>query len=171
MVYPYSDELMYYDFKKHRYVLTTKCVLDELNTNLSARLNVKGAENAENYAQSILDQISLQVYNFIYQHNAQWLFVQKILAKCPSAREIIKEAMKQQVLYFLMNGQLDKYSGVDVRNNRAMDLRDLRGIGAIDPQTIIILEQPLAETRLSLLYRGRYNNILSSPPNYEAEGY
>lgn len=171
MVYPYSDELLYYDKTKHRYILTPKCVLLELNTNLEQRLNTRGAENAENYAKSILDQISLYVYNFIYQHNAQWLFVQKILAKCPSAREVIKEAMKQQVLYFLMNGQIDKYSGVDVRSGRAMDLRDLRGLSNIDPQTIIILEQPLVETNTSLLFRGRYNNILTSPPDYEKEGY
>lgn len=170
MVYPYSDELLYYDTVLHRYVLTTKAVQLSLGVNLADRLNNRGVSSAEDNARFVLAQISLEVYNFIYKHNAQWLYVQKVLAKCPSAREVLKQAMIQQVAYFLVNGQIDKFSGVDLRNGRAMDLRDLRGYASIDPQTITILEQPLVETGVSLLYRGRYS-IPPFVPDYEEAGY
>lgn len=170
--YPYDDEYMKYDYNKHRYILTPKCILDELNINLNERLNTRGANNKENYAQQVLDQISLQIYNFIYSHNSQWLFTQKILAKAPSARFVIKEAMKQQIMYFLMNGQIDKYSGVDLRKNTALNPNSIRGDIAIDPQAIIFLENPLQETGLSLLYRGRYMSIFANKmPNYQEENY
>lgn len=167
---PLSNETMIYDFNKHRYILTPKCVLDELNENLYERLNTKGSANVENTAQVILDQISMQVYNFIYNHTAQRLYLQKVLAKSPTARETIKEAMKQQVLYFLINGQIDKYAGVDLRRGTVIPLSELRGERSIDAQTISILLQPLPETGVSVLYRGRYCTNFCNP-NYEAEGY
>lgn len=168
---PLTDETMIYDYKKHRYILTPKCVLDELNENLFERLNTRGCANVENLAQNVLEQISLQIYNFVYSHTSQRLFLQKVLAKSPTARELLKEAMKQQVLYFLINGQIDKYSGVDLRKGTAMAKEDLRGERAIDPQAITILQEILPETKVSMLYRGRYNSILTSPPDYEKEGY
>ena len=170
MVYPYSDELLFYDKVLHRYVLTPKAVQLALNVNLVDRLNNRGASSAEDNASVVLSQISLEVYNFIYKHTSQWLYLQKVLAKAPSAREVIKQAMLQQVSYYLVNGQIDKFSGVDLRNGRAMDLRDLRGLASIDPQTEAILEQPLIETGVSLLYRGRYS-IPPFKPNYVEEDY
>lgn len=170
MVYPYSDELLFYDKTLHRYVLTPKAVLVSLNVNLADRLNNRGSNSAEDNASAVLRQISLEMYNFIYKHNSQWLYVQKLLAKCPSARDIIMQAMLQQVAYYLVNGQIDKFSGVDLRNGRAMDIKDLRGVASIDPQAISILEQPLVETGVSLLYRGRYS-IPPFKPNYADAEY
>ena len=170
MSYPNSDELMTYDFNKHRYILTNKCVLDELNENLAERLNMRGSASAENVINSVLDLISLNVYNFIYSHTIQRFFVERILAKAPSARNVIKEAMKQQVLYFLVNGQIDKYAGVDVKKGQAMLLKDLRGERTIDPQAIMILDNPLEETKVSLLFRGRYSTF-DDLPHYEEESY
>lgn len=167
--YPLSDDKMFYDYDKHRYILTEKCVLDELNVDLAYRLKTKGNAYSENYASTVLDQISLQVYNFIYQHNSQWLYVQMLLAKAPSARQVIKEAMKQQVLYFLMNGALDKYSGVDIRKGSAMSLDSIRN-ASIDPQAVTMLQQPLVETGLSLLYCGRYSTLFFAP-KYQEEQY
>lgn len=170
MVYPYSDELLYYDETQHRYVLTPKAVLYALNVNLADRLNNRGVNSAEDNASAVLNQISLEIYNFIYKHNAQWLYVQKVLAKCPSAREVIKQAMIQQVAYFLVNGQIDKFNGVDLRSGRVIDLRDIRGYASIDPQAVTILEQPLVETGVSLLYRGRYS-IPPFVPDYKEAKY
>ena len=42
ITYPFSDENMEYDYDSHRYVLTEKCVLDELNIDLLTRLNTRG---------------------------------------------------------------------------------------------------------------------------------
>lgn len=39
---PYSDAYMHYDELKHRYILTPKCVLDELGIDMEARLSAKG---------------------------------------------------------------------------------------------------------------------------------
>ncbi len=40
---PYSDAYMRYDELKHRYILTPKCVLDELGIDMEARLSAKGS--------------------------------------------------------------------------------------------------------------------------------
>lgn len=168
--YPYSDEMMYYDYTKHRYILTAECVLQELNIDLADRLNTSGSNNKENTPKYILDIISMQIYNFIYSFSTKYLYVQWLLAKMPSARDILKECMKQQVLYFLINGQIDKYSGVDFRKNTGIELNRIRGINAIDPMTYNMLQQPLYETGVSLLYTGRYP-VLFRCPKYKEDNY
>lgn len=168
--YPYSDEMMFYDYTKHRYILTPKCILEELNIDLAERLNTAGSNNQENAPKFILDLISMQIYNFIYSFSSKYLYVQWLLAKMPSARDILKECMKQQVLYFLINGQVDKYSGLDFRKNNALELGKIRGLASIDPIAYTMLQQPLYETGVSLLYTGRYP-VLFKMPKYKEDNY
>ena len=95
--YPYTDENMEYDYDNHRYVLTDKCVLDELNIDLIMRLNTRGSAVQQLQPKKFLKRVSAIVYTQIYRHNINNEVQEYILAKAPSARQIIKEAMLNQV--------------------------------------------------------------------------
>lgn len=167
MEYPYSDEHLVYDYEEHKYRLTPKFVLDKLNVDLKARLNAKGSYSVENLAQNILDQISDEIYSFIYQHNMNNELQEFILAKCPSARDMIRNAMKEQVLYFLANGDLNQYSGVNLRSGQTMENFYDK---AISPIAKNILAKQLKETGVSILYQGQYKPVFMCF-DYEKDRY
>ncbi len=61
--------------------------------------------------------------------------------------------MKEQVEYFIFNGDLSVYSGVDFRKGtKTANVNDR----ILAPMAEQILAKPLKETRLSLLYQGSY---------------
>lgn len=162
--YPKTDELMYYDFSEHRYILTPKDVLDHLGENLT-RLNRSGANNIENVARNFLNQISLEIYNFIFSCNTNNRAQEYILAKSKSAREIIQKAMEQQVLYVLSNGDLHMYSGVDIRKGQVMQSFAERVISPLAKQ---YLSKMIPEIGCSILYPGFLHICV---PSYEKGGY
>ena len=103
MKYPYSDTNMKYDMRKHRYILTTDFVQNEMGIDISEM--TPSTLLASNVIDSLLDSISLEVYTYLYQFN----YPQKInwiIAKNYSAREIIKSAMETQLRYVLRVGDL-----------------------------------------------------------------
>lgn len=167
MNYPFDDDYMIYDFDSHRYVLTPKCVFDELNVNLAQRLNVTGSANAQIAPNQVLNQISTTVYSEIYDRSNQNEIQEYALAKCPSLRKIIKEAMKQQVLYFLFNGDVSVYGGVDVKKGTKAPSYNDR---ILAPMAEKILSRPVKELGgVSILYGGHYPIVVKL--DYETENY
>ena len=136
MNFPYSDEYMTYDVKSHRYVLTPKDMLDNYNENLQAKF--KDAKNIMPY----LRQASLQVYSFIHSHNVNSPMQDYIIAKTERGREIIKEAMENQMLYLLTVGNASR--SMDERH-RAM---------YIDEMAREILMQEIPEIGTTICYTG-----------------
>lgn len=161
---PVSDELMFYDFEEHRYVLTPKDILDRFGINLAVRLNKRGANNIENVAKNFLDLISLDVYDFIFTYNINNKTQEWLIAKTKTGRNLIKKAMEQQVLYVMNNGDLNNYSGVDVRNGRVMEDFSARAIAPLAKQ---ILAKLIPEIGRSVLYSG----FIGGCPNYEEGGF
>lgn len=155
MTYPYDDETMVFDVDEQRYILTPKCITDELNTELSI-LEPMGSAAKGNNATKILNRISRTVYNQIYARSIYNNVQEKIIKYVPSARKIIKEAMKEQFEYFLFNGDLSVYSGVDFRKNSKMQNTKDR---ILAPMAEDILSRPLPETKVSLLYSGGYSFV------------
>ena len=166
MTYPYDDEYLVYDYDEHRYILTPKAVLDKLNLNLIERLNVGGAVNRERVPYQFLDEISDIVYTEIYNYSSQPEIQEYQIAKLPSARKVIMQAMLRQVDYALVNGFLDQYSGIDLKKNSKVD--DLSG-RYLAPRAKSVLSKPLLESKVPLLYAGKYAMIFR--PNYEEMGY
>lgn len=166
MTYPYDDEYMKYDYDEHRYILTEKAVLDKNNTSLIERLNYGGEVNKERVANIFLDEVSYLLYNEIYDYSTQPYIQEYMIAKCPSARNIIMNAMLKQVDYVLVNGFLNQYSGVDFKKNNKLE-----GISGkfIAPLAKSLLSRPLIETKVPLLYAGKYAMIFE--PDYEKMGY
>ena len=166
MTYPYDDEYMRYDFEEHRYILTEKACLDKLNIVLSERLNYGGESNRERIVNIFLDEISDFVYSQIYDYSSQPYIQEYQIAKIPSARNVIMKAMLKQVDYALVNGFLYQYSGVDLKKNSSIE--NLSG-KYLAPLAKSILSKPLIETKIPLLYAGKYWRIFN--PNYEKERY
>lgn len=147
---PYDDDYMIYDFKAHRYILTELCVLNELGINLNVRLNLRKSVNAPAAIKQVLNQVSLQVYTYLFRHNDSKT-IQWIAACCDSARDILKEAMKNQLLFYLSAGNLSRTSD--------KSKRDI----FIDIAAEAILNSTVEETGVPLTYIGQYT---ISPPPY-----
>ncbi len=102
MLYPYSDDYMTYDYDAHRYILTEQDIFDNFAINLTERFK------NENTIRTVLNQVSIQTYRYIHEHNMNTDLQNYIIAKSPKAREIIKSAMEQQLLYWLTVGDLSR---------------------------------------------------------------
>lgn len=160
IINPYNDEYMVYDYKVHRYVLTPKYVAEQMNIDLSL-IKPMGAVAKENIPQEILRKISRTVYTQIYAVSNQNKRQEWELAKYSSARPIIMQAMADQLEYFMINGGLENYSGVDIRKGRKMQNFYDR---ILCENARLTLERELEETGRSIMYTGsvpqwfRYGN-------------
>ena len=166
MTYPFDDEYMRYDYDEHRYILTERAVLDKNNINLTERLNYGGDANRERIADIFLDEVSEIVYNEIYNYSSQPAIPEYQIAKIPSARNAIMRAMLKQVDYVLVNGFLNQYGGVDFKKGAKMENVADRYLA---PLAKSILTRPLIETKVPLMYAGKYTIIFE--PHYEEWGY
>ena len=107
MNYPKSDEYMRYDFTLHRYVLTPKYVTDVLGIDLLSRINSGNSPNAEAAVNALLNTASVHVYNYVFQFGDSRTLTW-IIAKSPSARDIIRQAMGEQLTFILTVGDLSR---------------------------------------------------------------
>lgn len=139
---PYSDEYLTYDFNTHHYILTEKAMLELANENLTVKLKDK------NDVQPFLRQVSTQVYNFIHQHNACDLLQDYVIATTEKGRQIIRDAMIQQAVYVLANGNL--------RKAPEKEKRELW----FDPDAEDILLQVIPEIGTTILYTGSFHYLM-----------
>jgi hypothetical protein len=111
--------------------------MENLGIDIEARLTVPNAIPA------LLNRISVKIYSFIHTHNVNNQLQDYIIAKTESGRRIIREAMEEQLIYFLTVGDLSR--SVDEAERRL----------AIDQTAIDILLQPIPEIGCSILYCGK----------------
>lgn len=117
---PFNDYAMNYDKRHHRYILTTEDVLVNLNINLPAELRTNGlAADEANEADKLLDRVSRIVYQHIYSHASRPRKMERRLALDPGLRDIIREAMEEQLLYILANGDYTNLSGINTETGAA----------------------------------------------------
>ncbi len=130
MQYPKSDDYMIYNYAKHRYILTETDVFETLAINLEEKLLTKPARDR------ILEQISIHVYAYIHQFNADTKAQDYIIATTSSGRDIIKRAMEEQLIYELTVGDLSRATDMDKRRlwfdetAKEILLEDIPEIGA-----------------------------------------
>lgn len=137
MTFPKEDKYMIFDKVSHRYVLTEADVFENLAINLSERI-----EN-EAVRKRLLNYISKQVYNFIHAFNDANDWQDFIIAKTESGRAIIKEAMEEQLVYFLTVGDVSRSLN---REERAFN---------IDEMCKQCLLKTIPEIGTTILYTGR----------------
>lgn len=145
MTYPYNDDAMIYDFKRHEYVLTERYVLETLGVNLSLTLDTTGDENPSTLGQRVLKRVSDFFYRYIYAHGSNKNFVEYLLAKYPPCRDIIKDCLVDELYYQLRNGDFFNSADVDRQFDRW-----------VSPVTRMRLQEELPNG-MCLLYQGRYS--------------
>ena len=115
ITYPYSDEYMTFDEDSSRYVLTSKYAFEQLGLNLDEAVNERNATTAQIAVKRILKQVSNVIYNFIHEHCISDCLRDQVIAKCPSARKIIQEAMNEQLIYMSFKGDLSRSTDPEKR--------------------------------------------------------
>lgn len=121
MTYPYSDDNMIYDYDEHRYKLTKEYVLDKTGIDLSKVLNPGFSSQPQRLAEQFLDEISSEIYEWVYEQNQNNLYQEFVMAKSPDFRVYLQRALLEQVLYVLRNGDLLQYSGVNLKSGQIID--------------------------------------------------
>lgn len=147
--YPLSDDSMVYDYTKHRYILTPQYVLNNLGIDLYEKMGGARTVNTTTAINVLLDnRISQKIYAMIYAHQDKQL-MEYVLAKSPSARKVLLEAMSEQLLDLVTYGENSKEQ--------------------ISRAAYNVLLQPIEETNNSVLYRV-YRGWLTHIPDY-TEGH
>lgn len=152
---PFSDEQMKYDFEEHRYILTKEYVLKRSGIDLSKVLKPGFIDQPQQRVDNFLNQLSDEIYGWIYEHNADNDYQEYLLAKNPLLRNIIRNAMFQQVLYVLVNGDLNMYSGVNVKSGQIADQRKMVE-AAIAPAAKRELNKIIPGIGLAITYQGTW---------------
>lgn len=142
-IFPHDDNYMIFDEEIDKYVLTEYAV-NQLGIDLSARVRQKGAVNAEIIVKNTLRQVSMMIYRYLHKHVADDSLQDCIIAKCPSVRPIIRNALEQQLLYYLQVGNLSRATDPEKR------------LLAIDENAKDILDRIIPELGHSLTYTGRW---------------
>ena len=129
---------MTFNEKENRYVLTEQDIISNLGIDVNERLKNPDAVS------SLLNQISIQVYRFIHQFNADNAFQDYVIARTEMGRKIIKSAMEEQFIYVMVNGDLSRSTD---EKKRAL---------WFDDNAKEILMQTIPEIGTHILYSGRF---------------
>lgn len=164
MIKPYTDAKMEYDREEHRYRLTEMYVLQRMNRNLSAMLaDHGGASDTSNEAWVLLDRVSRQIYGYIYASTACPMRRERDMALDAGYRKHLRDAMAEQLVYILNNGDMTAYTGINLETGMTVDPARMRR-GEIAPMAMDIL----ARCGLSRVSITDWRDIT---PDYDGEGY
>lgn len=112
---PYSDNYMRYDDVKRRYILTQQCALQECGIDLESRIGGKGSPNLQATINTFLDRVSALTYRYIYAHNGDNIAQECAINSLKSARDVIFQAMKSQLIYMASVGDLTLSTDKEIR--------------------------------------------------------
>ena len=110
--YPNSDNILVYDYNRHRYVLTDDAIYTYLGINFG-EIPAGMDSNPSSLAQRWANRVSDQVYRFLTKDslNAPWLLFE--LATVPQLRDVVKEMLLDQAHYMAETGDVSSLSGID----------------------------------------------------------
>lgn len=161
MVYPFSDTYMTYSTINHRYTLTQQAAKDLCNIDLETQLDMSALPNASNMADQYLDGVSTAIYQYIYTYASNLFAAEYDLAKESKFRNIIKEAMRYQLIYQVANGDLNSASGVNIRTGQILDRKALRAASIAPMSEKMLINSGICYTGYSPAFE----------PDYEGEAY
>lgn len=151
----YNDTYMRYDYEAHRYVLTTEYVAKKLNIDLVARINATGSIDRAQAATLLLEHASKSVYSWIYETGGENDVQEWILGTDPQARALIRDAMGEQVMYLLINGDLGLVAGVDGATMSGAG-QSAFAEARIAPNAKAILQRNLSAYKCPIVFFGRF---------------
>lgn len=148
MTYPFDDADMTYSMATHRYTLTVDCVKRELGIDLGVALDSTDDLNPSTLGSRTLEMISRHIYRFIYSANsANKNYTEYRLAKDANCRQVLKEAMLDEVFYAIKNGDFWHIQGNETTLSVSAD-------------ALALLREPLPDGFL-LLYQGTYGQYIN----------
>ncbi len=158
IVFPFSDDYMYYDGKRHQYILKERA-LDEIDNSWKKHLTDKTPNGVKNF----LISASLKFYTYAYTHSRSnnnqinYLIAKRGLKSYPNMMEYrndICSAIVNLAFYMLVNGDLAMISGVDFESMTSISIETIRYEERDYPQRY---KQIMSD--LGLAYYGRYTFI------------
>ena len=162
---PYSDDHMIYDAADHRYRLTETYVIQRMNRNLSAILaDHGGASDTANEEDILLDRISRQIYAYCLRCTPTPYKREQMMATDHGKRIAIRDAMAEQLIYVLNNGDLSAFTGVNLDTGATIDPSRMRASEIAPLARDILITHGLASTAFSM-----YGADIT--PRYSEEGY
>ncbi len=161
---PYSDNQMTYNARAHRYVLKQECVLEDMNIDLGSVLNTSDVADIGNAPERLLDRVSAIIYSWIYSVNPFRFRTERELALNEKHRCFILEAMKEQLLYILNNGDLTAVSGVNVDTGLTIEEQRKRSSEVAPLAKDILINADIVKAFVPMYER-------EIVPNYSGEGY
>lgn len=142
-VFPYSDDYMRFDELSGRYILT-EAALEAEGIFLRARLSRSPMINADAVIGGLCKTATNHVYNYVHKFSNDNYRQDVYLAKIPSLRPIIYNALVEQVKYIYFGG--DRTLSKD-KDEQALYMAPL----AVDA-----LNTTVPELGASILYTGGY---------------
>lgn len=161
---PVSNNEMIYKKALHRYVLTQSYVLTDMNIDLRNVLNTSDSADIANVAEKLLDRVSAAVYGWIYDVNPLRFRTERELALNDGYRSFIRDAMKEQLLYMLNNGDLSGVSGVNIDTGMTIDERRLRSSRVSSMAKDLLIDAGIVKAYVPMYER-------EIVPNYMGENY
>lgn len=161
---PYTDNYMRYDASVHRYVLTDEFVLEKMNIVLDELLDTSGGADIANEKAKFLNRISLAIYNYIYRLCPLRYRKERELALDAECRAPLQNAMEEQILYIMFNGDLSLSSGLNAVNGTQLEARRLRQ-SEIAPMAKDVL------AAAKIIQIAVPSHVREIEPRYEEEGY
>lgn len=113
--YPYNDEYMTFDVLTGHYVLTEKFALERYGLELYESVNDRNSANAQIAVNAILRQVSNVIYNFVHEFSVHNKRQDCIIATAPHMRNVIMQAMGEQLVYMSQVGDLSRSTDPEKR--------------------------------------------------------
>lgn len=122
--YPYTDDILQYDYNRHRYFLTADALYKYLGIDFEQLPDEPGktpGDKAFIWANKSADE----VYRYLQKnnYNPQWLMWE--LATVPGLRSVVQDLLIAQAEYNKTSGFIDSFSGIDVYRGKAIDRKDI----------------------------------------------
>ncbi len=148
LIEPYSDTLLRWDAGSKRYYITEDALIAN-GTNLRAKLAANRAADANAIINRVLNQATVMIYGYIHSFNTNNAAQDNIIARIPSMREIIFNALLFQAEYIAQRGILTRSLNPETRK-----------LG-VDESAKDELNREITELGIPITYAGRYINGFS----------
>lgn len=122
--FPHNDEILQYDYNRHRYMLTQDALYKYVGIDFNELPDEPGKLPGDK-AFIWANKSAEEVYRFLQKnnYNPQWLMWE--LATVPELREVVKDLLIAQAEYNKTSGFIDHFSGIDVFRGKAIDRKDI----------------------------------------------
>ena len=141
---PYSDNRLEWFPEKNRYILNETAFRAYTGMDVRSMIN-DGVGDVPNIVRYYFDNVSLKIYNYILSYRSSFAARDAALKYSPTAREMLYRCMIEQMVYFITNGDISKFGGVNIKTGNVIERKYIER-ATISPDAIEILKNtPIPE--------------------------